>query len=148
MKTIVCMLAAMALAGSAVSQKLKVRSYVESTEISPKLGTAIGFENAYFWEYGAFYQAYAPAIQEGLHEYFPKFSERKFLGLFFAAPISKGSYYSMKFNVRSGVSNGENFVITTSVLADFYPAKNLSIGCGIGSRAFRPTFQASVALTL
>ncbi len=140
-----------AVLGTVSAQKVIIRTYVEKTHMSPKTGTAIGFENRFLWEYGAFFQ------EASLMESFmmsdeeraalPREYEKDLTGIYFAVPIVARESFIVKANVRTGVSNGENFVITPSVLADFMPVKHVHIGLGVGSRAFRPTLQASFALS-
>ena len=135
----------------ASAQKVIVRTYIEKTHMSPKTGTAIGFENKFRWEYGAFFQEASLMesfmMTEEELEALPHVYEKEFAGVYFAVPIISREQFVVKANVRTGMSNGENFVITPSVLADFQPMKHISIGMGVGSRAFRPTLQASVALS-
>ncbi|MEQ9468293.1 MAG: hypothetical protein RLN88_12845 [Ekhidna sp.] len=140
-----------AVLGTASAQNVIVRTYVEKTNMSPKTGTSIGFENRYQWEYGAFFQEASLMesfmMSEEDLEALPHQYEKDFAGLYFAVPVISRELFVVKANVRTGMSNGENFVITPSVLADYKPIKHVRIGMGVGSRAFRPTLQASVALS-
>lgn len=139
-----------AILGTACAQKLTVRTYVEKTKMSPKSGTAVGFENNYQWEYGAFYQE--TSLMESLmmnqeeKKALPRQYEREFYGVYFEAPMWSKESLVVKMNVRTGVSNGQNFVITPSVLADYKLGEHLRVGMGVGTRAFQPTLQASVAI--
>ncbi|WP_370087437.1 hypothetical protein [Ekhidna sp.] len=137
--------------GTVSAQKVVVRTYVEKTNMSLKTGTAIGFENKFNWEYGAFFQEASlmesfMMSKEDLEE-LPHMYEKDFVGIYFAVPIVSREQYLVKANVRTGITNGENFVITPSVLADYKPIKHLIIGMGVGVRGLRPTLQASVALS-
>ncbi|MEP1033542.1 hypothetical protein [Ekhidna sp.] len=140
-----------AVLGTASAQKVIIKTYVERTHMSPKTGTAIGFENRFLWEYGVFFQEASLMesfmMSEQDKEALPRHYEKDFSGIYFAVPIVARESFLLKANVRTGVSNGENFVITPSVLADFMPVKHVRLGLGVGSRAFRPTIQASVALS-
>lgn len=140
-----------AVLGTASAQNVIVRTYIEKTHMSPKTGTSIGFENKYQWEYGAFFQEASLMesfmMSEEELESLPHQYERDFAGIYFAVPIVAREQFVVKANVRTGMSNGENFVITPSVLADYMPIKHFRLGLGVGSRAFRPTLQASVALS-
>ncbi len=150
-KLLLLSLVLIAVIGTASAQKVIVRTYIEKTHMSPKTGTAIGFENRFKWEYGAFFQEASLMesfmMTEEELEALPHQYEKEFAGVYFAVPIISREQFVVKANVRTGMSNGENFVITPSVLADFQPIKHISIGMGVGSRAFRPTLQASVALS-
>lgn len=140
-----------AVLGTVSAQKVIIKTYVEKTHMSPKTGTAIGFENRFLWEYGAFFQEASLMesfmMSEEDKESLPRHYEKDFTGIYFAVPIVARESFLVKANVRTGVSNGENFVITPSVLADYIPVKHVRIGLGVGSRAFRPTLQASVSLS-
>jgi hypothetical protein len=136
--------------GSASAQAPLFRSYVEITKVSPKMGVAIGYKNNLSWEFGVFYQE--ASVYETLfteeRDYRPYNYEKTFVGLFFTAPITVSELFDIKCNVRTGVVNGENFVITPTIGADYKLSKKLLVGVGVGARAFRPTLQASVAYSL
>ncbi|WP_425390701.1 hypothetical protein [Ekhidna sp.] len=137
------------LMGLASGQELVVKTYVEKTHMSPKTGTAIGFENQYQWEYGAFFQETSLVesfmMSEADKAALPRHYEKEFYGLYFAVPVMLREQFVVKANVRTGVSNGENFVITPSLLADYKLAEHIRVGMGLGSRAFRPTLQGSLS---
>lgn len=131
-------------------QKIIIRTYIEKTHMSPKTGTMIGFENRYLWEFGAFFQESSlmeSLMSEEARADMPRHYERDFTGIYFAVPVMIRESIVIKVNVRTGVSNNENFVITPAVLAVYRPTKNLNIGLGLGSRAFRPTLMASIGLS-
>lgn len=138
-----------AVLGTVSAQKLIVKTYVEKTHMSPKTGTAIGFENRYLWEYGAFFQEASLMesflMSEAAKEALPRHYEKEFAGIYFAVPVMSREHFTVKANVRTGVSNGENFVITPSLLADYKLAEHIRLGMGVGSRAFRPTLQGSLS---
>ncbi len=127
------------------------RTYVEKTQISPKVGVSIGFENQFQWEYGAFFQE--TSLMESLmmsevdKEALPQYYEKRFVGLYVAVPIVFRKSYVVKANIRTGVTNGENFIITPSVLADYKLARHIRVGVGMGLRNLRPTLQSSVAFS-
>lgn len=151
MKRIIIILIALGilLAGTALvsnAQQMQVKTYVEHTHISPKFGTALGWNLAGDVEVGGFFQQAADLAQPEYGR--PLRVENQFYGAYFGYPMYAGRITEIKLNVRTGVSNGENFVITPSILANFKPTRNLSIGGGIGTRAFRPTFMASLSLNL
>lgn len=132
----------------AIGQQLQASVYLEQTHISPKLGTAIGyqFNGAYRFEVGGFYQK--STIELHAEAGRPLKSENEFYGAFFAYPLLDGKWTSVKVNIRTGVSNGENFVITPALLADIKPLKHIHLGGGIGIRSFRPTYMATVKFNL
>ncbi|MEQ8905205.1 hypothetical protein [Ekhidna sp.] len=148
-KQLILLLLFAAVLGTASAQKVIVRTYIEKTHMSPKTGTSIGFENQFQWEYGAFFQEASLMesfmMSEEDKESLPHQYEKEFAGIYFAVPVVSREQIVLKANVRTGVSNGENFVITPSLLADYKPMKHVRIGMGVGSRAFRPTLQASVS---
>ncbi|MEO1255672.1 MAG: hypothetical protein AAFY41_12445, partial [Bacteroidota bacterium] len=80
-------------------------------------------------------------------EALPHHYEREFAGLYVAVPITSREFYVIKANVRTGMTNGENFAITPSIQADYKLAKYIRIGMGVGSRNFRPSLQGSVAFS-
>ena len=130
----------------AQGQGLQARTYLEHTHISPKFGTSVGFIFGDQIEVGGFFQR--AAVQEQAEYGRPLQSENEFYGAYFAYPLLAGEMAAIKFNVRTGVSNGENFVITPSVMTSYRPLKNLSVGGGVGVRAFRPTYMASISIRL
>ncbi len=140
-----------AVIASASAQKLIIRTYLEKTHMSPKTGTSIGFENQFEWEYGVFFQEASLMeslmMSEAALEDLPRQYEREFAGLYFAVPIISRAAYIVKMNVRTGLTNRENFAITPSILADYRLANHIRLGMGVGSRNFRPTIQGSLAFS-
>ncbi|MEM9895365.1 MAG: hypothetical protein AAF789_03270 [Bacteroidota bacterium] len=150
-KTILFTCFSVLMLSTVFSQQLKITKYIERTHISPKIGTAIGFVNQYGWEYGAFYQEASileSTMSEERRSQLPRFYEREFYGAYFSAPLLYSGNLKLKMNVRTGVSNGENFVITPSLLSDYKVTRRITIGAGVGSRAFRPTLQGSISVRL
>ncbi len=150
-KQLLILLFFVAVLASASAQNLVIRTYVEKTHMSPKTGTSIGFENRFQWEYGVFFQE--ASLMESFmmsdedRDNLPRNYEREFTGLYFAVPIVSRDSYVIKANVRTGMTNGQNFAITPSVLADYKLARYIRLGMGVGSRNLRPTLQASVAFS-
>ncbi len=151
MKRLLFVLVLTGVLGTTSAQQFVLRTYLEKTKISVKTGSSFGVENRYGWEYGGFYQ------QSLLMESFlgneektnlPRFYEKEFYGMYFAAPVIVSSGIVLKAQVRTGVSNGANFVITPSLLADYKPSRHIRFGVGLGSRAFRPTMQGSLSIIL
>jgi hypothetical protein len=139
--------ALMMVAGFASAQQLVATSYVEQTVASPKLGTSVGvvFNNAI--EVGGFYQQ---STQRTASESvaLPPRTEQAFAGAFVAYPITQANLVNVKLNVRVGVSNGQNFVITPAVKANLQATKKISLDAGLGVRSFRPTLMAGIKIKL
>ena len=136
----------MALSGAASAQKLNASTYIEKTHISPKIGTSLGVIFQSNIEVGGFYQQSADPIEREYGR--PLMEEREFYGVFFAYPVIGSNKANVKLNVRTGVSNNENFVITPGLLANYSPVKQVTVSGGVGTRAFRPTLLAGVKINL
>lgn len=147
-KFIVAVILIIALNVDSLGQQLQASTYMEQTHISPKLGVAIGyrFEGTHSFEVGGFYQR--STVETKAEAGRPLKSENEFYGAFFAYPLVNKRLTVVNFNIRTGVSNGENFVITPSLLADLKPLKNINFGGGIGIRSFRPTYLVSIKINL
>lgn len=130
----------------AKAQSLQASSYFERTTVGPKVGTSIGYEFIDLIEVGGFYQK-AINGAEG-KETHGKWFEKEFYGAYFSYPVFDDFNTTVKLNVRTGVSNGENFLITPSLLANYHVFKRFSLGGGIGARMFRPTWQANLKISL
>jgi hypothetical protein len=133
--------------GTANAQ-LTVRSYAEKTHISMKTGVALGYELENAVEFGGFFQDASIFNRGNLESDMPSYFEREFWGVFAAYPFYNSQKFDVKYQVRTGVTNGENFLITSSLLADFSPIRSVKFGAGIGSRNFQPTLQTSVTIKL
>ena len=135
------------VAGFASAQQLVATSYVEQTVVSPKLGTSVGvvFNNEI--EVGGFYQQSTQSTAPesvGL----PPRTEQEFAGAFVAYPITQDNLVDVKLNVRVGVSNGQNFVITPALQGNIQATKKISLDAGLGVRSFRPTMMAGIKIKL
>jgi hypothetical protein len=53
--------------------------------------------------------------------------------------------FELDFDIRTGMANSSNFVITPSVRAGLKLGK-LSLNAGIGTRRFRPTYTAGISV--
>jgi hypothetical protein len=150
MKKLIVFISVVTLAQIGYSQSLSARTYIERTSVGSKLGTAIGIENELGFEYGGFYQeaSLMESMMNKEETTLPRFYEKEFFGLYGAAPLVMRSNYDLKLQVRMGVSNGESFLITPSLLANYHVFKMVSLGGGIGARSFRPTFQGSITIKL
>ena len=139
--------------GTANAQQAVTRVYNEKTKIGLKTGVAVGYESRYGIELGGFYQE-ADLLDkvfnknESSQSVKPRQYEKQFYGVYFGARITSSNWYDLKFNVRTGVTNGENFAITPSVLANVIATKNVQLTVGVGSRAFRPTLQTGISVKL
>lgn len=139
-----------AILGTATSQQRIVKTYFEQTQIGAKSGTSIGMLTRYNWEYGAFFQESSLLesliMSEEQRAQRPRNYERQFYGVYFAAPIFLSEFTSVKFQVRTGISNNQNFVITPSVHMGYEALKNFRFELGVGTRAFRPTLMGGISL--
>ena len=68
--------------------------------------------------------------------------------VYFACRIGQFDAVDIQFNIRTVVTNGQNFVISPSILAGYEPIRKVIISAGIGVRAFMPTLQAGVKFLL
>ncbi|MEQ9425124.1 MAG: hypothetical protein RJQ09_11940, partial [Cyclobacteriaceae bacterium] len=127
----------------ALAQGLFASSYVEKTNISPKMGTQIGYQFDWGVEVGVFFQDEADFLNHGEIKR-PRFYEKSFTGVFFAYPILETKNLDLKLNVRTGAVNKINFAITPSLIGTYSLHKNLKVFSGIGVRTFRPTLQAGI----
>ena len=134
------------------AQQLKVKTYMEYTSVSPKLGTAVGWKSDFGIEYGGFYQE--SGVMESLmlsaeeKSNLPRFYEKVFYGMYFNFPVTSSKRFDLDFNVRTGVVNKLYFAITPSFLGSFKINRNISVGTGVGIRSFRPTLQTNISITL
>ncbi|MFY0608405.1 MAG: hypothetical protein JXR10_16925 [Cyclobacteriaceae bacterium] len=128
------------------AQQLTAKSYLEQTYVGPKLGTAIGLMFPCNIEVGGFYQESTTAFGEA--ETLPWLKERQFAGAFMNYPIMQKEFLGLSFNIRTGVSNGENFLITPTVLGYIMPLPRVKVSGGLGVRAFSPTLQGGITLVL
>ena len=78
----------------------------------------------------------------------PKMYEEEFFGIFGNAVIAETNKLDILLNARIGVTNRENFAITPAVLANFKTEGKVKFGGGIGVRALRPTYQATITFDL
>lgn len=128
------------------AQGLQASTYIERTVVGPKVGTAIGYSFSDLIEVGGFYQRATEMAEAEAGR--PLREENEFYGAYFGYPLLSAQKSVIKLNVRTGVSNGENFVITPSLMGSYSPMQLVKIGGGIGVRAFKPTVMASLTLRL
>jgi len=152
MKKLMILIALAATLGVAKAQQLVAKTYMEKTYVSPKTGFALGLQTYTGIEVGAFYQeSYLREKIFGKAEkkrVMPRFYEKRFYGAYMSYPVVNEYYYDIQFNIRTGIVNGTNFIITPSVLAHFHPVQAVKLGAGVGVRSFQPTLQTSVTVKI
>ena len=147
MKQVFTILATIVIFYQASSQSFIAESYMEHTQIDPKLGTSIGFNFKNKIQVGGFIQQSTSTIEFG--EQAPRNMETKLYGAFFSYPIILNSEkFELQFKTRAGLANDENFVITPSLQGGYTPFKLVSIGAGVGVRSFRPTYMVTLRINL
>ena len=150
-KSVFVVILSIAFLPFANGQMVKLTIYVESTHVSPKSGLNIRYEDPYLgYEIGVFYQEsrFLDNVRGTDVNSFPRSYEKMFTGLYLACPIMQRDWLDLKFNVRTGVTNNETFVITPMVTSDLKLAPFLQIGGGIGTRSFRPTFMTHLTINI
>ncbi len=139
---------------TAFGQALNVSTYMEQTRISPKLGATVGvkwtgsyayYNRPFSFELGGFYQE-CTMPEEG--ETATTEVENNFAGVYFETPLIYMRAFTLDLNVRTGLQNGEYFLITPAAKARYAFGDNLSVGAGVGSRSFQPTMMFDVKLAL
>ncbi len=136
-----------AITFDATSQSFIASTYMEQTHVSPKLGTTIGYSFDSQIEIGGFYQNASSDLSKN-SESTSLEQEEEFYGAYFSYPVVDRAKTGLQFNIRTGVVNGQNFLITPSLLGNYKIMNNISVGAGVGIRTFRPTLQASIKLNL
>ena len=131
---------------ASIGQNLQASTFVERTHVSPKFGSSFGYQWDNQIELGGFYQT----AQEnaGVSEHRRRWMEREFYGIYFNYPMIGYAKANVKLNIRTGVVNGETFIITPGVLAHYSPIKQITVGAGLGTRTMRPTYRASLMINL
>ena len=143
-KQIISLIAAMGIFTIALGQTMEASTYIERTHISPKVGSAVGVHFKNNFEVGGFYQQSTVELQAEPGR--PLMYENQFYGLYLGCPIKNTDYFDLKVNIRTGVSNNENFVITPSVMGSVKLLRKISLTGGIGTRSLRPTYMASLSM--
>ena len=128
------------------AQSIITETYFEQTFITPKVGTSIGYRFQGDLEIGGFFQVSTLEPEREIGR--PLHYEREFYGAFFSYPLLKLNQAGLRMKVRSGVTNGQNFIITPSLHATYKPVQLLTLSTGVGMRAFRPTVMASMQINL
>ncbi len=132
---------------TAYGQTVVTSTYLEQTQISPKLGYSIGYQfHESPVELGAFQQR-SMTMLDGDHAG-PTDYEKDFTGLYMNYEMLQNRLLTLCFKIRTGVSNGENFVITPSVMGDYQIFRKVQLSGGLGVRAFRPTLLSGIKITI
>ena len=133
------------------NSRLVVSTYAERTHIGPKAGTGLGVEFRNLMSVGLFYQE-SEAMMNFLGKEEPNDMsidyEKQFYGVYYSLPLSHRDAFDLDFKIRTGVSNGENFVITPSIHSSLTIAHVIQLQGGIGMRSFRPTVMTGVNIKL
>lgn len=137
MKTLATLLVLL-LSQTLIAQEVAISTYIERTMIGNKMGFAVGYKFPYGITVGGFYQEAPSFFSEP--ESKPYAYERVFTGSYIVVPVND----HIDFNVRTGVSNGRNFMISPSLWGYLKVMKALDLGVGIGARSFHPTLQTSI----
>jgi hypothetical protein len=129
------------------AQRVITSSYMEYTKVSPKLGYSIGYQfGDTHIEVGAFQQNnMAPENTEAST---PSDYEQKFTGVYMNYPMLETKALNLTFKIRTGISNGENFVITPAINGDYKLYKKVQLTGGVGVRAFRPTLVSGIKIII
>lgn len=129
----------------AKSQELFTTSYMEKTQVSPKLGIQVGYKLKGGYTIGGFYQKAIelPTNQETTKA---RFYEQAFYGVVLGTTLYNHKNVDIDLNVRTGVSNGLNFIITPSAIVDYRLGKMIHLKGGVGVRSFRPTYMAGISI--
>jgi hypothetical protein len=127
-------------------QQLAATVYVENTCISPKMGTMVGWEFGNLFEVGGFYQQCAKGVEtEALT---PPTCEKEMFGAYVACPVLVGQRTNLKLNIRTGVCNKQNFVISPSVRGSFKATRWAQVTAGVGVRGVSPTLMAGLRINI
>lgn len=150
MKTIILSLTILSLAVSVASAQVNARLYTEVTHVSPKVGTAVTYSLPGYIgdiELGVFYQKSAAQIGDPTETMQTPYEEQ-FYGLWTSFTMLDKPRYELDLDIRTGMVNSSNFVITPSVRGAFKLGQKLNINLGIGTRCFRPTYTAGISVKL
>ncbi len=132
--------------GVTLAQQLSVETYYERTLISPKTGTALGYTFRGKLCAGVFYQEHSQMFY-GEREMTSQI-EDEFYGFYMSGPVTEWRRASLILKARTGIANGENFMISPSVHADFAVLKRVHIGTGIAMRSILPSVMTSIRIDL
>ncbi len=137
------------------AQSLTLSSYMEQTRVSPKIGTSVGYQFVSEYAYtdfifaaevGGFYQQEVSTVSgENAKK---RHREKSFFGIYMETPLVYLNKFSMGLNVRTGIQNKENFMITPSIKAKYQPADFISFSAGMGARCMQPTMLLDVKISL
>lgn len=145
MKTLLT-ISVLLFSGFIYGQGIKASTYMEYTSVSPKAGTSLSYFFKDQIEVGGFYQKSTVEIQR--EEGRPLCAEVEFFGAYFGYPLMVTEKSKINFDIRTGVTNGQNFTITPSISLHHSPIKFISLGVGVGVRSFKPTGVISISFLL
>lgn len=139
----------LATAFNAAAQGVTISTYVEQTKTSPKLGYMLGytFDSEIAIEVGLFYHNELPGYDHILAESYMKRRETQFAGFYFGYPAINTEKFDLIIQIRTGVVNNENFVITPTIEGRYKASKRIYVGAGLGTRCFSPTALGKVGWT-
>jgi hypothetical protein len=147
MKKLIATLTFLALGASFTFAQVNARLYTEVTHVSPKLGTAITYSVPGYIgdiELGVFYQKSASEVGDP-SEAFQTPYEKEFYGILTSFTMLDKQIFELDIDIRTGMANGSNFVVTPSVRGGLKMGK-ISLSAGIGTRCFRPTYTAGISV--
>ena len=150
MKTQIITLILIALTASIGCAQINARLYTEVTHVSPKIGSAISYSVPGYIgdiELGVFYQKSASQVGDPT-ETLNKPYEEEFYGLLTSFTMIDKQLFELDIDIRTGLVNSSNFVITPSVRAGLKLGQKLRLNAGLGTRCFRPTYTAGISLRL
>ena len=129
MKTLIASIFALILGSSAAIAQINAHLYTEVTHVSPKIGTAITYAvpgTIGDIELGVFYQKSASQIGDP-SELLQTPYEEQFYGLWTSFTMLDKPRYELDLDIRTGMANGTNFVITPSVRGGLKLGEKLKI---------------------
>ena len=147
MKKLILTLAIFAFGASLGYAQVNARLYTEVTHVSPKIGTAITYSVPGYIgdiELGVFYQKSASLVGN-VNEAMQTPYEKEFYGLLTSFTMLDKPLFELDVDIRTGMVNSSNFVITPSVRGGLKLGK-LSLNAGIGTRCFKATYTAGMSV--
>lgn len=148
MKKPILSLILIAMTASLGFAQINARLYTEVTHVSPKMGTALSYSIPGYIgdiELGVFYQKSASEVGDP-NENMQRNYEKEFYGVLTSFTMIDKQIFELDIDIRTGMVNSSNFVITPSVRAGLKLGQKLSINAGVGTRCFRPTYTAGLSV--
>lgn len=141
----------MSLYQTGSAQGIKISTYTEITQMSPKTGTAVGLVFPGYIgniEVGGFYQTAAAILFNNESSTASRKSEKDFKGGYIAFSVMHKKKFEANLHVRVGTINNETFSIIPSLQGEYRVNKYLGIGGGLGVRSLRPSYILKVSLRM